>query len=113
MSIVPKEARVKQGGSVAWISVASTYRGVISFPDSIRSHLTCKDLRPTFFEAGNGRLQSIPVDRGQENVALPCPLQPGTYDYRVDLFTGAQGSVAPGIGMDDPIESIDGKLIVE
>lgn len=113
MSIVPHVARVKQGGSVAWTSVASSHRGVISFPDSIRSHFTCKDLRPGFFEAGNGRLQSVTIAQGDENVVLPCPLEPGTYEYRVDLYTGAQGMVAPGIGMDDPIQTIEGKLIVE
>ena len=113
MSVEPSVARVKRGGSVAWTSVASTYRGVISFPDSIRGHFTCTDLRPDFFEAGKGRLQSITIAQGDENVALPCPLEPGSYEYRVDLYTGAQGMVAPGIGMDDPMRTIEGKLIVE
>jgi hypothetical protein len=112
-SVEPSVARVKRGGSVAWTSVASTYRGVISFPDNIRSHLTCTELRPDFFEAGNGRLQSIPIAQGQEDVVLPCPLEPGSYEYRIDLYTGAQGMVAPGIGMGDPMRSIECKLIVE
>jgi hypothetical protein len=113
MNLEPSVARVKQGGAVSWTSVASTYRGVISFPDSIRSHFTCTDLRPDFFEAGKGRLQSIPIQQGDEGVVLPCPLEPGSYEYRVDLYTGAQGMVAPGIGMDDPMRTIEGKIIVE
>ncbi len=110
MSVRPAAAHVKQGASVAWTTLATSYQGVVSFPDSIVPHFTCKELRPDFFEAG-GRLQSIPVSDANENVVLPCPLEPGSYEYRIDLFSGAEGP--RGIGMNDPQRSLHGTLIVE
>ena len=113
MSIQPAVAHVKAGGSVAFDSLATSYQGVISFPDSVVPHFTCKELRPDFFPAGNGRLQSIPVTNASENLVLPCPLEPGSYEYRVDLYQGPEGMGIPSIGMGDPTRSMHGKLVVE
>jgi hypothetical protein len=113
MSIQPAVAHAKAGGSVAFDSLATSYQGVVSFPDSVVPHFTCKELRPDFFPSGNGRLQSIPVSNAGENLVLPCPLEPGSYEYRVDLFQGPEGMGVPGIGMGDPMRSLHGKLIVE
>lgn len=112
MSVEPAVAKVAPGGSVAWVSVASSYRGVISFPESIAAHFTCKELRPNFFADG-GRIQSIPVGDASENLVLPCPLQPGTYEYRVDLYPGVAGMVSPGVAMGAPLRSLEGRLVVE
>ena len=107
MSVQPSVAHVKQGTSVAWTTMATNYHGVVSFADSVVPHFTCKELRPDFFEAG-GRIQSIPVSEGNEDVVLPCPLEPGSYEYRIDLYSSAEK-----IGMNDPQRSLHGKLIVE
>lgn len=112
MSLQPSVAHVKQGASVAWVSMAPNYQGVVSFPDSVVPHFTCQQLRPDFFEAA-GRIQSIPVRNDTENLVLPCPLEPGSYEYRIDLFSGAEGMGAPGVGMGTPKRSLHGKLIVE
>jgi hypothetical protein len=111
MQVEPSVARVKQGGSVAWTSVSTNFRGTLSFPESIVSHFTCKELRPDFFVA-EGRLMSIPIDTGQENVVLPCPLEPGTYEYRIELTSGGEGVGGRSMGM-DPQMSLPATLIVE
>ena len=90
MEVVPAVARVKHGGSVAWTSVSTNFRGTLSFPESIVSKFSCKELRPDFYVA-DGRLMSIAIGGGQEDVVLPCPLAPGTYEYRIDLTSGGEG----------------------
>jgi ABC-type phosphate transport system substrate-binding protein len=111
MTVQPAVARVKQGGKVAWTSVASDYQGVISFPLGIVDHFTCKELRPDFVPAAN-RLVSIPVATGQENLELPCPLKPGTYQYRIDLTSGGAGYSSRITGAGAQL-SLDATLIVE
>jgi hypothetical protein len=111
MMIEPSVARVDRGGSVAWTSVSTNFIGVLSFPDSIVEKFTCKDLRPDFYVAA-GRLQSIDIANGQENVVLPCPLQPGTYEYRIDLTSGGEGIGNRDMG-ENPQLSLPGTLIVE
>lgn len=106
VSLEPPIAHVAAGGSVAWTSESSSFQGVISFPDSITASFTCKELRPDFFAAA-GRIRSIPIGTGIENVALPCPLKAGSYEYRVDLYAGGPDD------MTDPLRSLPGKLVVE
>lgn len=107
MSVRPKIARVMQGGSVAWTSTSTSYQGVVSFPYSIVESFTCQELRPIFFKTAD-RLESIPVQPDSENVLLPCPLEPGTYPYRINL--SSMGSLA---GMGNPQLSLEATLIVE
>jgi hypothetical protein len=111
MQIEPSVARVKQGGSVAWTSVSTNFIGVLSFPDSIVEKFTCKELRPDFYVAA-GRLMSIEIQSGQENVVLPCPLAPGTYPYRIDLTSGGTGIDGRDMG-ENPQLTLPGTLIVE
>ena len=110
MSVHPKIAQVLPGGSVVWINYSTMYRGVISFPLSTASSFTCSELRPIFSKTAD-RIQSIPVTGDMENVALPCPLKPGEYDYKIDLFSGELGGL--DAGMYDPERSMDGKIIVK
>jgi hypothetical protein len=107
MSVRPAVARVKQGGSVAWTSTSTTYQGMISFHHGIVESFSCQDLRPTFFEVDEW-LVSIPIRPGGEDLVLPCPLEPGTYPYRVNL--SSMGSLA---GMGNPQLSLEATLIVE
>lgn len=111
MMIEPSVARVDRDGSVAWTSVSTNFIGVVSFPEGVIQKFTCKELRPNFFVAG-GRLQSIEIANGQENVVLPCALQPGSYDYRIDLTSGGAGVGGREMG-ENPQLSLPGKLIVE
>lgn len=111
MQIEPSVARVAQGGSVAWTSVSTNFRGTLSFPASIVDKFSCKDLRPDFYVA-DGRLVSIAIANGEENVVLPCPLAPGTYDYRIDLTSGGEGIGGRSMGA-NPQLTLPGTLIVE
>ena len=111
MSIEPSVARVKQGGSVAWTSVSTNFRGTLSFPESIVPKFSCKELRPDFYVA-HGRLLSIDIANGDENLVLPCPLAPGTYEYRIDLTSGGEGVGGRSMGA-NPQLSLPGTLIVE
>jgi hypothetical protein len=111
MTVDPSVARVKQGGLVAWTSVSTDFRGTLSFPESVVSQFTCKDLRPDFYVA-DGRLQSIAIASGQENVVLPCPLRPGTYRYQINLTSGGEGVGGRSMGA-NPQLTLDATLTVE
>ena len=87
MSLRPSVARVVEGGTVAWTNLSSNRGGVVSFPLSIVDHFTCSELRPVFYQTAD-RLVSIPITGDSAGVALPCPLEPGEYAYRLDLFRG-------------------------
>jgi hypothetical protein len=112
MSLRPSIARVHEGGTVAWANLSSNRGGVVSFPLSIVDHFTCDELRPVFYRAAE-RLVSIPISGNSPDVALPCPLEPGEYDYRLDLFRGLR-RVGPSISnIDNPDLSLPGKIIVK
>jgi hypothetical protein len=111
MEVTPAVARVKHGGSVAWTSVSTNFRGTLSFPESIVQHFSCKELRPDFFVA-EGRLESIPLGGGGEDVVLPCPLARGTYEYRIDLTSGGEGVGGRSMG-ENPQLTLPATLIVE
>lgn len=111
MNIEPQTAQVAAGGNVAWTNMATEYGGVILFPESVVDSFTCTELRPLFTRTGDG-LQSIPIAQDSENVALPCPLKPGSYDYQVNLFE-AHGEGSMGVSMENPVRSLRGKIVVE
>ena len=111
MDVAPSVARVKQGGRVSWVSVSTNFRPTLSFPATIVDRFTCKELRPQFFLADD-RLMSIAMGADMEAVALPCPLKPGTYDYRIELTSGGEGVGGRSMGM-NPQGQLKATLIVE
>lgn len=112
MSVEPAKARVQRGGSVAWTSVASSYYGVVSFPASIAGRFTCTELRPDFVVSGDRLISSSPLAGGGESLVLPCPLQPGTYSYRIDLTEAGSGEAIVGREL-DAVRSLPASLEVE
>ncbi|MCH2169775.1 hypothetical protein MK489_03240 [Myxococcota bacterium] len=110
LSVVPKVARVQAGGHVSWVNESSG-GGVLLFPDSIREGLTCDSMRPNLMKVAAG-YQSRPVTPGLEISALPCPLKPGTYPYKVNLYGGAIDNDAFG-SMDNPRVQLEGSIQVE
>jgi hypothetical protein len=112
MTLRPSVAQVVEGGTVAWTNLSSNRGGVVSFPLSVVDHFTCSTLRPTFYETAN-RLVSIPVTADGRSIALPCPLEAGEYDYRIDLFRGLR-SVGPSVSnIDNPDLRLPGRIIVK
>ena len=111
MDVAPSVARVKQGGRVSWVSVSTNFRPTLSVPAAIVDRFTCKDLRPQFFLADD-RLVSIAMGADMEAVALPCPLKPGTYDYRIELTSGGEGVGGRSMGM-NPQGQLRATLVVE
>lgn len=111
----PSVARVLPGGNVAWVNYASGMDGTVVFPASIKESFICTELRPLFMKVAAG-YQSMPIKgSSMESVALPCPLKPGEYDYKLQLFEGGTlmgfGN-AGGAGMDNPTSEMAGKIIV-
>jgi hypothetical protein len=112
MSLRPSVAQVVEGGTVAWTNLSSNRGGVVSFPLSIVEHFTCSELRPVFYQTAD-RLVSIPITADTGGVALPCPLEPGEYAYRLDLFRGLR-RVGPSVSnIDNPDLRLPGKIIVK
>jgi hypothetical protein len=112
MSLRPSVAQVLEGGTVAWTNLSSNRGGVVSFPLSVVDHFTCSELRPVFYQTAD-RLVSIPITAGTGDVALPCPLEPGEYAYRLDLFRGLR-RIGPSVSnIDNPDLSLPGKIIVK
>jgi len=112
MTLRPSVAQVVEGGTVAWTNLSSNRGGVVSFPLSITDHFTCSELRPVFYATAD-RLVSIPITAEVGSVALPCPLEPGEYAYRIDLFRGLRW-VGPSVSnLDNPDLSLPGKIVVK
>jgi hypothetical protein len=112
MSLRPSVARVTEGGTVAWTNLSSNRGGVVSFPLSIVDHFTCDGLRPVFYQTSD-RLVSIPITANAGGVVLPCPLEPGEYDYRLNLFRGLRGVGPSASNIDNPDLSMPGMIIVK
>ena len=111
-SLHPSIARVTPGGGVAWLNYTMGYTGAVLFPDSFPSDLTCGEPGPRFSRVARG-YQSIPISTsGGEDVALPCPLKPGEYQYEIYLF-GSAFEGDPGSSMFDPNTTMQGKIVVE
>ncbi len=112
MSLRPSVAQVLEGGTVAWTNLSSNRGGVVSFPLSVIDRFTCDELRPVFYQTAD-RLVSIPISGNSGNVVLPCPLEPGEYEYRLDLFRGLR-RVGPSISnIGNPDLRLPGKIIVK
>jgi hypothetical protein len=112
MSLRPSVAQVLEGGTVAWTNLSSNRGGVVSFPLSVVEHFTCSELRPAFYQTAD-RLVSIPISGNSADVALPCPLEPGEYAYRLDLFRGLRG-IGPSVSnIDNPDLRLPGMIIVK
>jgi len=110
----PSNAKVLPGGNVAWVNYASGMDGTVVFPASIKESFTCSELRPLFMKVAAG-YQSMPIKgSSMESVALPCPLKPGEYEYKLQLFEGGtlMGFGNSGAGMDNPTSEMTGKIIV-
>lgn len=112
MDVRPPVARVQRGGSVAWTSIASNYFGVVSFPATIVSRFTCKELRPDFVVDGDRLVSSRPLRGDDEDLVLPCPLEPGTYPYRIELSESGEGGGMVEREL-DPVRSLPASLVVE
>lgn len=111
-SLHPSEARLLRGGTVVWINYSTSYDGSVVFPESIREHFTCDELRPVFMKVAAG-YQSIPIREASEDVTLPCPLEPGEYSYELRLFGREQLAIGGVSSMDNPQLTLPGRIIVE
>jgi len=112
MSLRPSVVQIVEGGIVAWANLSTNRGGVVSFPLSIIDHFTCSELRPVFYQTAD-RLVSIPITGDASSVALPCPLEPGEYTYRIDLFRGLRSIGLAVSNIDNPELSLPGKIIVK
>ena len=111
MSLRPSIARVLEGGIVAWTNRSTNHGGLVSFPLSIVESFTCSELRPLFSRTAD-RLVSNPIDAGSNTLVLPCSLEPGEYEYQLNLFQhrGRLGVTAPD--MYNPRLLLPGKIVV-
>lgn len=107
-TIQPDVARIKAGGTVSWVTYTTEYHGSVVLPPGVRQDLHC-DVRPDFMEISGGGLQSIPIGGDDDDLDLPCPLKPGTYDYQIFL----QGAGGLGQGLQNPEVTMKGSIIVE
>jgi len=84
MKLAPEVVRVSgPKNSIAWTNWSNAVASV-QFPASMASAFTCDELRPQFVLNGD-RIESVQVLGDNENLATPCPLKPGSYDYEVWL----------------------------
>ena len=95
---------------VRWVNFGDDIQGRLVFPESIASSLTCKDLGWAF-RLIEGRYVSLPIEGATgRQVALPCPLVPGSYDYEILIFGAGLGSGStPAV----PQNQLRGKLVVQ
>jgi len=106
-SLYPQTAEVATGGSVAWVN-DSSYSATVSFPMSVLDGLSCSEIRPDFYKTAD-RITSIPIQGGTPDLVLPCPLEPGVYEYTANLFSG-MGSVTE---LGNPQLQVPGKIVVK
>ncbi len=106
MSVQPETLRVDKDEVVVFVNYSDD-AVQIRFPASMASKFTCP-VRPKFYRSGDDALLSEPIE-GLE-FALPCRLEPGSYEYTV------LGTIEGGGGFDpdtprpgDP----KGKIIVK
>jgi hypothetical protein len=98
---------------ISWSNEDEQY-AVLSFPEGFLAHLRCEDAgRPQLREDASGRVLSLPIR--SLPFALPCPLEPGRYAYRVHLVqsAGPPGApIAPPGPVRNPRATFEGELIV-
>jgi len=99
---------------LSWIN-ADERNAVLSFEEGFRAHLACDDAgRPELREDATGRVLSLPI--GSLAYALPCPLEPGAYAYRVHLIErpGPPGAPVASPGqIRNPSATFEGTIEVE
>jgi hypothetical protein len=98
----PKTARLKTSEALAFVNYSSRAARV-SFPLEVAKGLRCKS-RGSFGITGE-RLVSGKIEGS--GLASLCQLAPGTYEYKVELYTG-YGPVGENID-----RTLDATLIVE
>ena len=107
----PSVARLLPGGNLAWVNLGDNLAAAVVFPKSIKESFTCTELRPLFFEVAAG-YQSIQVTGAEgEEVTLPCPLKPGSYDYQIYLSNDAGYNRNSAI--DNPTITLPAKIVVQ
>lgn len=89
---------------------------MLSFPEELAEPLACGEegVRPVFHPHASGRIVSVPIR--SLPLALPCPLQEGTYAYRVYLVHGKappDSLVASPVPIENPSATYEGTLVVE
>ena len=90
----PSHAQILSGGTVSWANYGANLIGSVSFPVSIRASFSCVDLGPNW-EQDASRVRSIPITGSMDDLELPCPLKPGTYDYELLLFDRLSDAYSP------------------
>lgn len=101
--IMPADARVDQGGSVAFSNISS-YAAVVVLPEDERAKFPC-EMRPDWAKVAAG-YQSIPIQGDSDDVVLPCLPPPGTYPYTINLYRDLETP-------DNPDFTLSGRIIVE
>lgn len=104
LKVRPETQTIKPGDAVGWINYTNRIARV-SFAKDVAKKMTCTS-KGTFRINGE-RLESSDIQSQQ--FASLCSLAAGTYDYKVELFSGAGGS-GSGSGSG---RAIDGKILVE
>ena len=103
MTVNPSVARVLEGGTVGWVNEGD-YTGLVTFSAEDAGSLTCQELRPDFTRSAD-KIQSLPVHGDGEDVVLPCPFEPGEYEYVIELSEGVEA-------MYDPVRKLTARIVV-
>jgi|ETNmetMinimDraft_26_1059896.scaffolds.fasta_scaffold168649_1 hypothetical protein len=103
MKLAPEVAEVSGAdNSVVWTNWSNNVASV-HFPASMKSAFTCDELRPQFVLSGD-RIESVEVLGGNESLATPCPLKPGSYSYEVWLSGSRMQRENPHLKIQGKIE---------
>jgi hypothetical protein len=107
----PSIAQLLKGGSLSWVNYASMSQGSIVLSDAVAKSFTCSDLGPNWIKIDTG-YQSIPITIGGalSDLELPCPLEPGDYEYEIWLFATEVDDPA---AEEEPQSRMQGKIVVE
>jgi hypothetical protein len=92
----PKAVHISADGNITWVNLAADSKGYVVFPASIAKSFTCgENLQPYFHKIAGG-FQSLPISSYEpNNVQLPCPLAPGSYDYEIAIMNSGLGEADP------------------
>ena len=102
VSLHPAVSRIGPGDAIGWVNYSPNIARV-SFDAEVGKKLVCRS-RVSFQLTGD-RLQSADI-QGRQFASL-CQFQPGEYDYRVELLSGA------GAGGRQIERVLEGKIVVE
>jgi hypothetical protein len=103
--IRPSVAQVEAGGQVVWNNDSTLYAGSVVFPTRVAERLGCRTTDTFHFTAAG--YQSVALGGAVDELAWPCALERGDYDYEVRLFDSPPLSV-PG----DPESVLHGRIVV-